>query len=265
MPILNSAHSPSIFRTAPHLAAALIMSGCMGSALAAGTSVDAQALHTQIAKRLPNFPPVESVTRSPIDGPLYEMVINAEGRKEIIYTDAKGDYLLQGALLRTSDRENLTEKRLGDLQRIDFSKLPLDKAIKQVKGNGSREIAVFADPNCSFCKKLERESLAGLNNLTVYTFVVPMLGPDSAEKNKRIVCSTDPAKAWHLWMNEGVAPQGDGKCDTATLDQFSGLARQIGVSATPTMFLRDGSVIRGAVDGASIEKRLSALGTAPTK
>jgi thiol:disulfide interchange protein DsbC len=149
---------------------------------------------------------------------------------------------------------NLTEQRSHDLNRIKWSDLPLDDAIKVVNGNGKRQIAVFADPNCGFCKKLEK-SFQQLENVTIYTFLVPLLSADSATKSKQIWCASDRNKSWNAWMLENQTPSGKGDCATP-LDRNTSLAKKLGVTGTPAMFFTDGTRIAGAVPLAQIEKKL---------
>src|SRR6516164_7643226 len=126
---------------------------------------------------------IKSVSKSPIAG-LYEVNLGSQ----IIYSDATGDYLILGDMVDAKSRKNLTEARLSETNRIDFASLPFANAVKVVKGNGSRKIAVFSDPNCPYCKQLE-STLKSMDNITVYTFLYPVLSPDSTTKSKSIWCS----------------------------------------------------------------------------
>ena len=101
---------------------------------------------------------IKSVTKSPIAG-IYEVNLGTQ----IIYSDANGDYLMLGDLVDAKTRKNLTEARLAETNRIDFASLPFANAVKVVKGNGARRIAVFSDPNCPYCKQLET-SLKSIDN-----------------------------------------------------------------------------------------------------
>jgi thiol:disulfide interchange protein DsbC len=196
---------------------------------------------------------IKGVTKSPIAG-LYEVNLGSQ----IVYTDANGDYVLLGDLVDTKTRTNLTEARLAELNKIDFASLPLANAVKVVKGNGSRKIAVFSDPNCPYCKKLE-ETLKSIDNVTVYTFLYPVLTPDSLVKSKAIWCSADRAKTWESWMVDHKAPAGAGNCDTSALDKNLALGRGMNVTGTPTVFLADGSRLPGAVSADALDKALNAV------
>jgi len=194
---------------------------------------------------------IKSITKSPVAG-LYEVNLGTQ----IIYSDANGDYVLLGDLVDTKTRHNLTEARLADLNRVDFANLPFANAVKVVKGNGSRKMAVFSDPNCPYCHQLEN-TLKSLDNVTVYTFIYPVLSPDSTAKAKQIWCSSDRAKAWESWMLERQAPSAAGNCNTAALDSNLALGAKMNVTGTPTVILADGRRLPGAVDAGQLERALN--------
>jgi thiol:disulfide interchange protein DsbC len=196
---------------------------------------------------------IKSVTKSPIAG-LYEVNLGSQ----IIYSDASGDYLLLGDLVDAKTRKNLTEARLSETNRIDFASLPFNNAVKVVKGNGARKIAVFSDPNCPYCKQLET-TLKSMDNITVYTFLYPVLSPDSTTKSKSIWCSADRAKAWEAWMQNREAPTAPGTCDTTALEKNLALGQSMNVSGTPTVFLADGRRLPGAVPADELDKALSSV------
>lgn len=194
---------------------------------------------------------VEGVTKTPYLG-LYEVRVGGE----ILYTDEKANYLILGEILDAKTRQNITQARVNQLSAINFAELPLDVAIKQVRGNGKRVIATFEDPNCGYCKKLAKE-IAKLDNVTVYVFLYPILSPDSLEKSKQIWCSSDRAKAWNDWMVDGKAPSGKGDCDTAAVQKTIETGRKLAINGTPTIFFADGERIPGAVPLARIEEKLA--------
>jgi thiol:disulfide interchange protein DsbC len=173
---------------------------------------------------------------------------------DIVYTDASARYLIQGEVVDLKTGTNLTEQRSNDLNRIRWADLPLNDAIKVVRGKGTRQVAVFADPNCGFCKRLEK-GFQQLDNVTIYTFLVPMLSADSLTKSQQIWCSSDKVKAWSDWMINNQAPTGKGDCGNP-LERNTALARKLGVTGTPAMFFTDGSRVNGAVPIAQIEKKL---------
>jgi thiol:disulfide interchange protein DsbC len=183
---------------------------------------------------------------------LYE--IYADGR--IFYTDEKVSVIIDGSLIDVQTMTNLTAERMQKLSAIDFSELPLEFAVKQVRGKGERVFATFEDPNCGYCKRLARE-LASLDNVTQYVFLMPILSPDSLEKAKRIWCATDRAKAWNDWMVDGKAPTGKSDCDTTAVRRAGELGKMMKITGTPTLFFTDGTRIPGAAPLAQIEQKLN--------
>jgi thiol:disulfide interchange protein DsbC len=221
-------------------------------AVLGGTAFAQEAtIRKNLTQRLPSLPAIDSVTPTPMKG-LFEVRINGT---ELMYSDANGDFvLLQGELFDTRQRVNLTEARINQLTAIAFKDLPLKDAVVTVRGNGSRKIAVFSDPNCGFCKRLERDLLK-INNVTVYTFVVAMLGPDSQTKARNIWCAAKPAEAYNDWMLDGQTPPTQ-NCDTAALTRNLAFAQKHRINGTPTSFLADGTRIAGA-DMKAIERGLA--------
>ena len=195
---------------------------------------------------------VESVAKSGYLG-LYE--VYADGA--IFYTDDKVSAIVVGGqMIDAKSMKNVTDERMKKLTAIRFSDLPLDRAIKQVRGDGKRVLATFEDPNCGYCKRLAKD-MQKLENVTIYTFLMPILSPDSLEKSNRIWCASDRAKAWNDWMQEGKAPSGKGDCDTSAVKKTVDLGRKLAISGTPTMFFADGERIPGAVPLAQIEQKLA--------
>lgn len=218
-----------------------------------GISTPTFASEAEIRKNVetwlgPNSPKVESVRKLGALG-LYE--VQVEG--DLIYTDEKSTFVLLGDVVDIKTRKNLTEERKQKLSQIKFSDLPLDLAVKQVRGNGKRVLVTFEDPNCSYCKKLAKELLA-VNDVTVYTFLYPILSPDSSEKSKNIWCAPDRAKAWNDFMVDGKAPQ-SANCDHPT-EKVVALGRKFNIRGTPTMFFPDGSRVPGYMPAAALEKAL---------
>lgn len=195
-----------------------------------------------------NGPKVESVRKAGALG-LYEVMVDGE----MIYTDEKVTHLILGQIIEAQSRKNLTEERKQKLSQIKFSDLPLDLAVKQVKGNGKRLLATFEDPNCSYCKKLAQE-LQGVNDVTIYTFVYPILSPDSNEKAKNIWCASDRVKAWNDFMVNNQAPASK-NCNHPT-EKVVALGRKLNIRGTPTMFFADGSRVPGYMPMATLEKAL---------
>ena len=208
-------------------------------------------LRKNLAERVPGLSDIDEVRKTPMNG-LYEVRVGTE----IFYTDAEGNYLLHGNLLDTKARKNLTEERIEKLTAIDFKDLQLKNAFTVVRGNGKCKVAVFEDPNCPYCKRFEKD-LEKIDNVTVHTFLVPILGADSTEKSKRIWCSSDKAKTWDDWMLRHVAPKGASKCDTAALDANVAFARKYNITGTPTLVFVDGHRVPGAINAQQIEQLLA--------
>ena len=211
------------------------------------------AIRKNISERLPDFPKIDEVSKTPIPG-IYEVRIGSN----IFYSDEQGNYLIEGVLVETKTRNNLTEERLAKLSAIDVSTLPLKDAIVWKVGNGSRKLVVFADPNCGYCKRFERDLLK-VKDVTVYTFLYPILGEDSSEKSKAIWCSKDSTKAWRDWMVDGVAPKAmAGGCDATVLQRNVELGRKHRVNGTPALVFEDGRRVPGAMAADALEKQLAA-------
>ena len=178
-------------------------------------------------------------------GGLYEVRLG----DSIVYTDEKVNFLLVGSLIDAKTRENITDARKEKLAQVKFDDLPLDAAVKVVRGNGKTVFAVFADPNCTFCKRFERD-LATLQDVTIYTFLYPILdagnGGDSMRKSKAIWCAKDRGKAWMDLMLKGVSPLMTGNCDTTALQRNLELGQKLGINGTPTSFALSGQRIVGA-------------------
>lgn len=222
----------------------------LAAMVASGTALaDEASVKKAVEARLPNAK-VESVKKTPHLG-LYEVVVQGE----IIYTDEKVKYLLLGDIVETAGMKNLTEERKNQLLAVKFDTLPLQHAVKAVRGNGKRTMVVFADPNCGYCKKLERE-MANINDVTIYYFLYPILSASSVEKSKAVWCSPDPVKAFNDMMQREVDP-GTAKADCkAPIEPVVELGRKLQVSGTPTLIFKDGSRIPGAYPVAQIEKKL---------
>ena len=195
---------------------------------------------------------VESVRKTGFLG-LYEVLVGGE----IFYTDEKVTHLVLGDVVEAKTRRNLTEERKNKLSQIKFSDLPLEMAIKQVKGNGKRVIATFEDPNCGYCKKLAKD-LVGLTDITIYTFPYPILSPNSMDKSKAIWCASDRAKAWNQWMIDGIEPSSTAKCDTP-VEKVVELGRKLNIRGTPTIFFTDGSRVPGYMPAAQLEQALAKI------
>ncbi len=196
---------------------------------------------------------VKSVTKSPYLN-LYE--VYADG--QIFYTDEAITAILAGTLIDGQTMKNVTAERMQKLSAINFSDLPTELAVKQVRGSGKRVFATFEDPNCGYCKRLAKE-MVKLDNVTIYTFLLPILSQDSLDKSKKIWCSADKVKAWNDWMINGKAPAGKGDCDAKAITKVVELGQKLAISGTPTLFFTDGTRVPGAVPLDQIERKLEQL------
>ncbi len=217
-------------------------------------AISAQAGENEIRQalqeRFPGIGKIDHIVKTPYSG-LYEVVID----DQLLYTDARGDYLFEGNVIETKSRRDLSEERRRVLFAIDFDKLPLDLAIKQVKGNGKRRVAIFTDPNCSYCRKLEKE-LSKVSDVTVYFFMYPVF-PGSDEIVRNVLCSKNPVKAWDDWMLKQIAPvQAD--CKTQT-DKVLALGEKLHVNGTPNLIFANGVQAPGYLPAAELEKNLNEM------
>jgi thiol:disulfide interchange protein DsbC len=226
------------------------------SALALGQAAMAQeaVIRKNIAERLPDFPKIDEVSKTTIPG-IYELRIGSE----VLYSDERGEHIIQGELIETKTRNNLTQARIDKLTAIDFASLPLKDAIVWKQGSGARKLVVFADPNCGYCKKFEKE-MQGVKDVTVYTFLYPILGGDSPDKSRNIWCAKDNSVAWRDWMINGTpAPRNmGGKCDVSALDRNVALGKKYRVNGTPALVFEDGKRVPGAMAPEQVEKQLVA-------
>ncbi len=233
------------------LAASLALSALLSGAASAALAQEA-AIRKNLADRLPAFAKIDEISKTPMNG-LYEVRIN---ETDIFYTDAEGNFLIQGAMLDTRERRNLTEERVNKLSAIEFDNLPLKDAFKIVRGNGKRKMAVFEDPNCGYCKRFERD-LQNVNDVTVYMFLYPILSPDSTDKSKNIWCARDKAKTWQdVMVRDQPVPKAT--CDTAAIDRTLAFGKKHRITGTPTIFFADGSRVPGAIGAPQVEKLLAA-------
>lgn len=229
------------------LLATLAVFGCTAQA-------NEETIRKNLATSLPKEIKIDEVRPSPIQG-LWEVRIGAEVR----YTDATGQYLVEGEILDLKNRRNLTQARINELNKVDFASLPLKDAIVWKKGDGKRRIAVFADPNCGYCKRFEHE-LQAVDNVTVYTFVIPILGGDSPDKARAAWCAKDSTGAWRDWMLNGrPLPKAEASCDAAAIDRNLELSRKSRVTGTPAIVFEDGSRSPGAMSADQLEQRLQSI------
>lgn len=224
------------------------------SSLSVAAMADEASLKKAVEAAYPKFK-VESVSKTPYPG-LYEVFMAGQ----IIYTDEKMSFLIaEGRLVDPKSKKDLTAERMDELTKIDFAKLPLDQAIKVVKGNGSRKLVVFSDVDCPYCKRLEQNELSNITDVTVYTFLYPIaqLHPDAAAKSKAIWCASNRVKAWDDWIMRNQLPKNAVNCDVP-LEKVGDLAKSLDITSTPTLIFADGKRMLGAQPYKEIERALQA-------
>jgi thiol:disulfide interchange protein DsbC len=222
------------------------------SVLASGAALANEALKKTLQAKVPQLT-IESVGKSPLPG-LYEVVANGT----VFYADEKGQYLIVAERVLDLDaKKDILEERVNRLTGIRFDALPLDMAFKNVRGNGKRRLAVFSDPDCPYCRRLEQD-LKKLNDVTVYTFLLPIeqLHPAAAEKARQVWCSADRQKTWDELMLNNVNPTGTKSCENP-VDKIVAFAEQKRINATPTMILADGTRVSGAKSAGELDRLMN--------
>jgi len=234
-------------------ARAAVAGACMAIGLLGAAHAGEAEIRKNLADRLPDLGKIDEVRKAAMAG-LYEVRVGTD----LYYSDENGNYFIEGHLVDTRTGANLTEERIAKLTAIDFSTLPLKDAMVWKQGDGSRKLVVFADPNCGYCKKLERE-IRQVKDITIYTFLLPILGADSTEKSRNIWCSKDPARTWIDWMVDGkLPPRMMGDCDASVLQRNTAMGRKYKVNGTPALVFEDGKRIAGAPGMEQLEKSLVA-------
>lgn len=216
----------------------------------------AQANETVIRKALlQQFPSaqISSVKKTPYSG-LFEVYLDGQ----VLYVDAQAKYVFAGDVIDLKSRRNLTQARLNQLNAVSWDTLPLNNALKTVKGNGSRKLVVFSDVDCPYCRKFEVE-LTKVDNITVYTFLYPIEGlhPKAVQISKQIWCAPDRNKAWDDYTTKEIVPKNDGQCPNP-VDETIALGAKLKINGTPTLIFADGQRVPGMVPAAQLERLLAA-------
>ena len=244
----------------------LLLAGLLALACAAAWS-DEAAIRKTWAQQHPNGPAIDEITKTPIAG-LYELRI----AKDIIYSDDQGIYQIypsheriDGHIVDANKKVDVTDDRLAKILAADLPKLPYGDALMFKQGTGARRMIVFEDPNCHYCKDAEK-NFAALKNVTIYTFLIPILGDDSIVKAREIWCSKNNAQVWRTWMLQGVMPQRPmGSCDVEALNRNLDLAGRYHLNYTPAIIFDDGSKFAGNADLDHLTKRLDEVAAAASK
>lgn len=223
-----------------------------GLATATGAQANEQIIRKALTERFPGAQ-IASVKKTPYSG-LFEVYLDGQ----LIYMDAKAQYVFAGDVVELKTRTNLTQARLARLQAVDWKVFPLANALKTVKGKGERKVVLFSDIDCPFCRKFEAE-LAKVDNLTVYTFLYPIEGlhPEAVQTSKQVWCAPDRNKAWNDYITRNVVPKNEGKCANP-VEETVALGNKLGISGTPTIFFANGVRVPGMVPAAQLERLLAA-------
>ncbi|OYT93393.1 MAG: disulfide isomerase [Burkholderiales bacterium PBB3] len=225
---------------------------CLGMVALLANAQEA-VIRKNMAERIPQLKNIDEVNKTAIPG-IFEIRVNGT---DIFYTDAQANYLIQGALIDTKLRRNITEERIDKLTAIKFDALPFKDAFTIVRGNGKRKLVIFEDPNCGYCKRFERD-LQSVDNVTIHMFLYPILGADSSEKSRAIWCAKDQAKAWQDWMVRDIQPTpAAASCDAAALTRNVEIGRVHKITGTPMLLFVDGNRVPGAIDAKQVEKLLA--------
>lgn len=236
--------------------AVVFVTGLMTVAIAGSPSTsgaDTEAIKSTLTAR---FPKLQIVDVQPAPMPaLYEVYTG----REIYYTDKAGDFVIRGTLIDARTQEDLTSTRVDDRNHIDFNSLPFDRAIKIVKGNGSRKLAIFTDPDCLYCRKFEEE-LKSVSDVTTYVFLFPLkIHPNADRHAKDIWCTNDKAGAWTAYMLEKKEPAA-GTCTTDPIAEIARLATKLNISGTPTMYFATGERNTGGMSAEELRVKLTIAG-----
>lgn len=218
----------------------------IGNALA-----DEAAIRKVLVNKFPEAK-IASIKKTPYSG-LYEVYMDGQ----LVYADANAQYLFLGDVLDIKNRANLTQARRSVLNVVPINTLPLNNAMKTIKGKGERKLVVFSDVDCPYCRKFEAE-LAQVDNVTVYTFMFPIEGlhPKAVQISRQIWCAPDKNKAWDDYIGSGKIPTNDGKCDNPINENIA-LGAKLGINGTPTIILNNGQRIPGMVPAAKLEELMA--------
>lgn len=212
---------------------------------------DVDAVKAKLEKNYPNVK-IENIQTTEMQG-LYSGTLD----QQIVYINEDAQHLFVGSMIRLKDQHNLTKDLALKDQQVDFKKLPLNDAIKTVRGNGKRQLAIFSDPNCPYCKSLEK-NLTQLNDVTIYTFIYPIKN-QSIIPSKQVWCSSNPSFAWKNLLQNGISPNAAANCETP-IERNLALGKKLGLQGTPTIIFSNGTKVMGAYPAKEIEKIWSELG-----
>lgn len=251
-----------MFRCRPCFLAAtvvLLASACTPQAVSAAPPADAAAAEKAIRTRIQDSYGSQgigiiSIASSPVAG-IYEVYLSGN---QLVYMSADGRHMFTGDLIDTEQRKNLSETRRSELNRVDYTALPLEQSITEVRGSGRLKVAVFTDPDCPYCKRLERE-FGNMTDITIHNFMMPIpsLHPAARAKAERIWCSTDRVAAWTGWMRQGTVPPQTAACPNPVADSMD-LGERLGFNGTPTIVFPNGKFISGYLPNPELQEAIEA-------
>ncbi len=225
---------------------------CTAALAFASVASATEAAARQLAERAFVGKTIDAFRQLP-DLPFYEIWID----HTLVYTDLDARVLILGNLMDGKTLANLRQARISELLAIPLKDLPLAGAIKTVQGRGTHKLVVFADPNCGYCKLFEAE-LKKLKHVTIYTVIYPVLGPDSRDKARAILCAPKPARAWRAWMDNRQPPPAPAATCQPELDQVVAFGKKNDISVTPTTFLANGMRLAGTTPAVTLIKEIAA-------
>jgi thiol:disulfide interchange protein DsbC len=208
---------------------------------------------------------VDGIQAAPMPG-LFEVRFQSRDGPQLLYSDAQGNFLfVDGNLIDAKSGRNLTEERLQKLSAIEFSSLPLDLAVKVQRGNGKRVLAMFSDPYCPYCRRLE-QSLLQIDDVTIYVFMFPVIRPEKADHSRAVWCAPDRAKAWLdlAASDTPKVPAGGASCDNP-VDKVLELGRSLRINGTPTLFFANGERASGGMEVGKLRAKMDELARVPTR
>lgn len=210
-------------------------------------------IRSALQKVMPGLPASTPILKTPYAG-LYEVDVGSK----IFYTDAKATFLFAGEIFDTKNGTNITKARIDQLRKVNWKDLPFKDSFKVVYGDGKRQIAIFEDPYCPYCHKMEA-TLKEMSNVTLHVFLTPIIRPESVPQSRNVWCSADRGKVWEAWMlNQTEPPKAAASC-VDPLKANIALAEKLQIPATPTLIFTDGSRIEGALPKEEVEKKLAAV------
>jgi thiol:disulfide interchange protein DsbC len=227
------------------------------SLIACTNSQSNDQIKATLLKQFPQIKKIDSVTQSPIDA-LYQVNVG----RQIVYMSKDGKYLVAGNIIDIANKQNLTQNEMEKSSVIDWNKLPLNLAIKEVIGNGARKIAVFSDPDCPYCKMFEQKVVPSLKNVTIYVFLFPLpIHPNAKRDSTNIWCSNDRSATWQSWMRKGTPlPVASAKCDTSGLETIYQIgADVVQVQGTPTIIFSNGTLLPGLLPADQFNAKLDSI------